>query len=201
MIYIVLTILISIIVIVLLHKIASKNGFNEHMKHIPDNEMSKVATLFMTVMFFVVIYIFGNSEFQSDTRVKIFLCLLLFNFIISFTVSKFILGLMYKHDHYSLDELKKKEKEAEIKQKIKERNKMSIWKKLAILGAIVGGLDSNSKDKVNEKLEKEMDYNYLNEHEKELVRKGDYDPTNFEYPENGEKLGEDDYYSDDESWK
>ncbi len=78
---------------------------------------------------------------------------------------------------------------------------MSIWKKLAILGAIVGGIDSNSKDTTNEKLEKEMDYNYLDDHEKELVRKGDYDSTNFEYPENEEELGEDDYYSDDESWK
>ena len=51
MIYIVVTIIIAIIVIVLLHKIASKNGFNEHMKHIPDTEMSKVAALFMTVIF------------------------------------------------------------------------------------------------------------------------------------------------------
>lgn len=197
MIYIIVTILIAIIVIVLLHKIASKNGFNEHMKHIPNNEMSIVAALFMTVMLFLVFWIFGENDFFSDTGVKILGCLLLFNFIISFTVSKFILGLIYKLDHYSLDQLKKKEKEEEIK----ERNKMSIWKKLAIFGAIVGGFDSNSKDKVNEKLEKEMDYNYLDEHEKELVRKGDYDPTNFEYPENEEELGEDDYYSDDDSWK
>ena len=46
-----------------------------------------------------------------------------------------------------------------------------------------------------------MNYNYLNDYEKELVRKGDYDPTNFEYPENEEELDEDDFYSDDDSWK
>lgn len=67
--------------------------------------------------------------------------------------------------------------------------------------AIICGIVDSNNDIENDKLEKEMDYNYLNNYEKELVRKGDYDSTNFEYPDNEEELGEDDFYSDDESWK
>ena len=84
-------------------------------------------------------------------------------------------------------------KEEEIR-----RNKPS---KLGILLGIVSGINESNEKRANDKLEKEMDYNYLNDYEKELVRKGDYDPTNFEYPENEEPLDEDDFYSDEESWK
>lgn len=62
-------------------------------------------------------------------------------------------------------------------------------------------IDMSEKKSKQDRLEKEMDYNYLNDYEKELVRKGDYDPTNFEYPENDEELGEDDFYSDDDSYR
>lgn len=43
------------------------------------------------------------------------------------------------------------------------------------------------------KLEREMDAYGLEEHEKELVRKGEYDPWDFEE----EEMDEDSYYRDD----
>ena len=68
-----------------------------------------------------------------------------------------------------------------------------------ILG-VASGLSKEEKSKKDRDLEKQMDYYGLNEHERELVKKGDYDPWNFEYPENEEKLDEDDFYSDDEGF-
>lgn len=62
-------------------------------------------------------------------------------------------------------------------------------------------LSNEKKKNEREKLENKMDYHGLNEHEKELVRKGDYDPWNFEYPENDEELDEDDFYSEDDDYK
>ena len=50
----------------------------------------------------------------------------------------------------------------------------------------------------NEDLEKQMDLYGLEEVEREFVRRGDYEPYNFEEPESGEKLDEDDYYYEDE---
>ncbi len=64
-----------------------------------------------------------------------------------------------------------------------------IWDALSALA----GEDKSSK---KNNLEKEMDYYGLDEEERELVRKGDYDPWNFEYKESGEELDEDDYYSE-----
>ena len=61
-------------------------------------------------------------------------------------------------------------------------------------------IEKEKKANQSKELEKEMDYYGLNDHEKELVRKGDYDPWNFEYPENGEPLDEDDYYSEDDDF-
>ena len=43
------------------------------------------------------------------------------------------------------------------------------------------------------RLEREMDAYGLEEHEKELVRKGEYDPWDFEE----EEMDEDSYYRDD----
>lgn len=54
--------------------------------------------------------------------------------------------------------------------------------------------DSNDAKK-KEELEKEIDLYYLEERQKDLVRKGDYDPWNFE---DDEDLEDDDYYHDDD---
>lgn len=62
-----------------------------------------------------------------------------------------------------------------------------IWK---IIEAIALGTSNDKKSK----LEREMNYNGLEDWQKDLVRKGDYEPHNFE--ENG-KLDEDDYYYED----
>ena len=56
------------------------------------------------------------------------------------------------------------------------------------------------KPKVNEDLEKEMDVYDLTDEEKELVRSGEYDPWDFEYPSDhpNEEMDDDDYYEDDD---
>lgn len=53
------------------------------------------------------------------------------------------------------------------------------------------------KEKERQKLEDEMDNYGLTEEEKDLVRSGEYEPWDFEYPEDHENLEEDDYYHDD----
>lgn len=52
-------------------------------------------------------------------------------------------------------------------------------------------------DYEDEELEKEMDTYDLEEEEREEVRKGNFDPWNFEYPGDDE-LKDDDYYVDDD---
>jgi len=66
-----------------------------------------------------------------------------------------------------------------------------IWE---ILKAVSNSQDE-TKNKKNQQLEKEMDAYELEEWQKELVRKGEYDPWNFE--EDGD-LEEDDYYYEDD---
>ncbi len=56
--------------------------------------------------------------------------------------------------------------------------------------------DKYSKDEKKKKLEQEMDWNNLDDYEKEEVRKGNYDVYNFEDSEDA-YLDEDDYYSGD----
>lgn len=56
-------------------------------------------------------------------------------------------------------------------------------------------IQENDEKKKKEDLEKEMDAYDLEDWQKDLVRKGDYDPWNFE--EDGE-LEEDDYYYEDD---
>ncbi len=53
--------------------------------------------------------------------------------------------------------------------------------------------DDDNKNKKNERLEKEIEWNNLDEYEKEEVRKGNYDVHNFE-DSDGVDLDEDDYY-------
>lgn len=57
-------------------------------------------------------------------------------------------------------------------------------------------MDENEKDKKKQKLEQEMEWNHLDNYEKEEVRKGNYDVYNFE-DSIDENLDEDDYYSED----
>ena len=49
---------------------------------------------------------------------------------------------------------------------------------------------------MDEELENEMDAYDLDDEEKELVRKGEYDPWDFEYPSDheDEDMDDDDYY-------
>ncbi len=72
---------------------------------------------------------------------------------------------------------------------LKEGHNMSIF------DFINGMTEYGKKD---EKLEKEMDYYNLDEHEKELVRKGEYDPWDFESKEDMEDVNDDDYYGEDD---
>ena len=64
-----------------------------------------------------------------------------------------------------------------------------IWKAIE---ALLTGSSNDTKSK----LEKEMNYNGLEDWQKDLVRKGDYEPHNFE--ETGD-LNEDDYYYEDDN--
>ena len=51
---------------------------------------------------------------------------------------------------------------------------------------------------MDEELEKEMDAYNLTDEEKELVRNGEYDPCDFEYPSDQDEMEDDDYYSEDD---
>ena len=69
-----------------------------------------------------------------------------------------------------------------------------------IIGAFSGSSSTNNNiplDKKKKELEKEMTRNGLEEWQKKLVRKGDFEPFNFEE----EDLDEDDYYHDDDDDK
>ncbi len=61
----------------------------------------------------------------------------------------------------------------------------------------VDEINKNEEDEKMKKLEKEMDWNNLDDYEKEEVRKGHYDIYNFE-DSMDEDLDEDDYYSEDD---
>lgn len=64
-----------------------------------------------------------------------------------------------------------------------------------ILG-VADNVDKYAKDEKKKKLEQEMDWNNLDDYEKEEVRKGNYDVYNFEDSKDID-LDEDDYYSED----
>ena len=66
---------------------------------------------------------------------------------------------------------------------------------MSIFDFINGMTEYGKKDT---KLEKEMDYYDLDEHEKELVRKGEYDPWDFESKEDMDDVNDDDYYGEDD---
>ena len=51
-------------------------------------------------------------------------------------------------------------------------------------------------DEEKNELEEEMDNYDLTEEEKDLVRSGEYEPWDFDYPEDSD-LEEEDYYSED----
>ena len=55
-----------------------------------------------------------------------------------------------------------------------------------ILSLILSSLENDKK--------KQVKYDYLDKNERELVKKGEYDPFNFEEGE----LEDDDYYSEDD---
>ena len=129
-----------------------------------------------------------------------FLVLGILNIGLSGILTKLFLAKNYKKHNYSLESLKSKIEYEKIKENVK-REKEKNKSRLSAFEIILTGISMANKDVKNEKLEREMDYNSLKDYEKNLVRKGDYDPTNFEYPENEEPLDEDDFYSDDESWK
>ena len=57
-------------------------------------------------------------------------------------------------------------------------------------------MEDNDKKSKNNRLEKEMELNNLDDYEKEEVRKGNYDVYNFEDSSDVD-LDEDDYYSED----
>lgn len=57
-------------------------------------------------------------------------------------------------------------------------------------------IEDNDKEVKNKRLEQEMEWNNLDDYEKEEVRKGNYDVYNFE-DSNDVDLDEDDYYSED----
>ena len=55
-----------------------------------------------------------------------------------------------------------------------------------ILSLILSSLENDKK--------KQVKYDYLDKNERELVKKGEYDPFNFEE----EEIEDDDYYSEDD---
>lgn len=66
----------------------------------------------------------------------------------------------------------------------------------SFLFGLSDALDDNDKEVKNKRLEQEMEWNNLDDYEKEEVRKGNYDVYNFE-DSNDVDLDDDDYYSED----
>ena len=66
---------------------------------------------------------------------------------------------------------------------------------MGLFSELLNVINESEKEKKNEQLEKEMDLYGLEEVEREFVRRGDYEPYNFEDDEEI-KLDEDDYYFD-----
>ena len=66
---------------------------------------------------------------------------------------------------------------------------------MGLFSELLNIINESEKEKKNEQLEKEMDLYGLEEVEREFVRRGDYEPYNFEDDEEI-KLDEDDYYFD-----
>ena len=66
----------------------------------------------------------------------------------------------------------------------------------SFLLALSEAIEDNDKEVKNKRLEQEMEWNNLDDYEKEEVRKGNYDVYNFE-DSNDVDLDEDDYYSED----
>lgn len=66
---------------------------------------------------------------------------------------------------------------------------------MGLIFKIIEELSKNTNDK-DSKLEKEMDLYGLEDVEKEYVRRGDYEPYNFE--DSKDELDEDDYYYDND---
>ena len=202
MIFIVLAIIIVITIKILINRYSKKNNLLEYLNNVPNKDSVPIEIIIIVLLLFIIrISIFSKFEWFSLEALYIFISLGILNVFLTIFIVDFFYAKRYKNNNYPLDKLKKivrQEKIASKTKKQKNKNKITTWE---IMSAIGSGISSARKDIKNEKLEKEMDYNYLNDYEKELVRKGDYDPTNFEYPENDEELGEDDFYSDDESWK
>ncbi len=67
---------------------------------------------------------------------------------------------------------------------------------MGLLWEIIKAVASGTSDSKTNDREKEMDNYALEEWQKDLVRKGDYEPWNFE--ETGD-LEEDDYYYEDDN--
>ena len=127
----------------------------------------------------------------KDTNYSEQQLLLSFQHIVNFTndIKKFIMDSLNKTNTHV--------KEG-ISNYIDEEEEKISNVKTGIAGAIVLDeiLNHNKKDKdYDEDLEKEMELHALEEWQKDLVRKGEYFPWNFE--EDGE-LDEDDYYYEDD---
>ena len=194
---ILLTIIVIIMLEIVITRYTVRNKFDEYMKNMPESEYIAISVILMIVLFLIRSSIFVHFDWLDINPLCIFVSIGILNIYLCIKIPKLLVAKHFKKKNYSLDGLKRRvmieKKEEEIR-----RNKPS---KLGILLGIVSGINESNDKRAKDKLEKEMDYNYLNDYEKELVRKGDYDPTNFEYPENEEPLDEDDFYSDDESWK
>ncbi len=70
---------------------------------------------------------------------------------------------------------------------------------MGLFSFIIGlsdAISESEKDKKSKKLEREMEWNRLDEFEKKEVRKGNYEVHNFE-DSSGVELDEDDYYFED----
>lgn len=70
----------------------------------------------------------------------------------------------------------------------------AIFEILKGINKILDGIAGKTEERRSDALEEEMDMYGLDEDEKELVRKGEYDPWDFD-PDN--PFEEDDYYNDD----
>lgn len=66
----------------------------------------------------------------------------------------------------------------------------------SFLVGLSNAMEDNDKNESKKRLEQEMNWNHLDEYEKEEVRKGNYDVYNFEDSTDID-LDEDDYYSED----
>lgn len=183
--WLILCLLIIYIINKIIKLIAKKINCFNIMNSISDNEFKGMTNIIFICISTISFLAIMNYSIPSIEAIFSFFLFTIVLFGILPTIVKFFMAI-YKKSKGVKDEVKinnskeliKNNEEKLINIKIEKKQKRKIKK----------------DNKNDEKLEKEMEYYSLEDWQKELVRKGEFYPWNFEE----EDLEDEDYYSEDD---